>query len=859
MKLVRLIIPTILILIICVISYNTYNNAKTISNNPLSVIPNHSSILIKINEPYKAFGYFKNKKIWRKLNDVFNSEKINYNLNLIENLFKEINLNKDNTLFITLLKDGVSSSGFLLSSELNKEDITKINNYFNIPTLKHINYDNTKIFEVKKDSINFYFTEVKNIICISSSKTIIEDAIKSTNSKYNFTTNKNFINIYNTINNSNEINVIYNFNNLLDLTNDFPIVYKNLLNNINEWVAADMKLKNDKIILNGYNLINYNLSNYSDILNNQDAETINAFKFIPDNTNILFSLGFNKAQKLLSNNNKLLENNNKAWESDKYKREIQNLYKFDYNEFSNHLDNEAGLFICSSNSNEEKRFSYFKTKESIHASSLIQKLIDQEKSKIYLDNEINYINDRKLTSNLFGERFTYNNDNFYIVIDDYFIFSKSSENLEFIIDNYVSGSTLNNNNNFIKFSNNTLSRSNLFIYFNTPKLLGSINKNLNNKLKLDSLQNFTGLSYQITNNKSYQINNLSLYYDEEFKESIKEKWFFQLDTLTDMDPQIVYNHATKENAVLIQDKANKIYYITKNKENNWTIELENPIIGNINQGDFFKNNKIQMIFNTSDKLYMLDRYGRSVEKFPLRLKNSTSLGHSLFDYNKTKRYRIMLAEDNNSITNLDSKGKKVIGWNFTPNNKIQKELHHFKSNEKDFIIKLSDKEIELLAINGSSRLNFKSSEEIIIKNDFIIDNNKNLLFINKANKLLICNLDGSSSEISIESLDTNSCFGFYDLTNQLLFSSNNELFFLDKNFKRVNSIVFNNEIKSIKTFSDYIIIQTEKEIILLKENSIVKGTPLKYEGTYTVTNLSNNEKINILLTRKKVLYNFELE
>jgi len=348
--------------------------------------------------------------------------------------------------------------------------LIKVKDFFNVSSLQHFNYDNTKIYEIENESINIYFTELNNIVCISTSKTIIEDAIKSTNSKYNFTTNKNFINIYNTINNSNEINVIYNFNKLLDLSNDFPIEYKNLLDNINEWVAADMKLRNDKIILNGYNLIDYKLSNYSDILNNQDTETIKAFKFIPDNTNILFSLGFNNAQKLLSNNNKLLENNNKVWESDKYKKEIQNLYKFDYNEFSNHIDNEAGLFICGTNNNEEKKFSYFKTKESIHASSLIQKLIDQEKSKIYLDNEINYINDKKLTSNLFGERFTYNNDNFYIVIDDYFIFSNSSENLEFIIDNYVSGSTLKNNNNFIKFSNNTLSKSNLFIYFNTAQL-----------------------------------------------------------------------------------------------------------------------------------------------------------------------------------------------------------------------------------------------------------------------------------------------------------------------------------------------------------------------------------------------------
>ena len=97
------------------------------------------------------------------------------------------------------------------------------------------------------------------------------------------------------------------------------------------------------------------------------------------------------------------------------------------------------------------------------------------------------------------------------------------------------------------------------------------------------------------------------------------------------------------------------------------------------------------------------------------------------------------------------------------------------------------------------------------------------------------------------------------MTNQLLFSNNSELFFLDKNFNRINSIKFNNKINKIRTYKKYIIIETEKEIILLKGNAIVKGTPLNYDGTYTVTNLSNNESINILLTRNKVLYNFELE
>ena len=73
MKSVRLIIPFLLIVIICIISYNTYNNAKSVSNNPLSVIPNNSALIIKVNKPSKLFSYFENKKIWNKISKIFKS------------------------------------------------------------------------------------------------------------------------------------------------------------------------------------------------------------------------------------------------------------------------------------------------------------------------------------------------------------------------------------------------------------------------------------------------------------------------------------------------------------------------------------------------------------------------------------------------------------------------------------------------------------------------------------------------------------------------------------------------------------------------------------------------------------------
>ena len=35
---------------------------------------------------------------------------------------------------------------------------------------------------------------------------------------------------------------------------------------------------------------------------------------------------------------------------------MQSTFNFDYNEFTNQIDNEAGLFKCGSKSNDEKRF-----------------------------------------------------------------------------------------------------------------------------------------------------------------------------------------------------------------------------------------------------------------------------------------------------------------------------------------------------------------------------------------------------------------------------------------------------------------------------------------------------------------------
>ena len=204
---------------------------------------------------------------------------------------------------------------------------------------------------------------------------------------------------------------------------------------------------------------------------------------------------------------------------------------------------------------------------------------------------------------------------------------------------------------------------------------------------------------------------------------------------------------------MIQDYNNKLYYITENKENRWHKELDDKIIGDISFGDFFKNKKAQMIFNTSKDLYMLDVFGRDVDSYPIKIDNSTNLSHSLFDYNNTKKYRVLIPT-NKQIINLDKKGKKVFGWKHQKQTEsINNTLEHFKIKNKDFIISQSENGIKLLAINGSERLKFDIS---IINNSLQRDDYGNLFAITNDLKLWQGDINGLSTIINVSEIDSNS-------------------------------------------------------------------------------------------------------
>ena len=106
-------------------------------------------------------------------------------------------------------------------------------------------------------------------------------------------------------------------------------------------------------------------------------------------------------------------------------------------------------------------------------------------------------------------------------------------------------------------------------------------------------------------------------------------------------------------------------------------------------------------FNTTDQLHLIDRNGKYVDVF-LKITVLTSIGMSLFDYDKNKKYRIMIVGEDNMLYNLNKKGKIVDGWKFIKTNNRISENPTFRVKNKDYILKLTNNSTtRLLARNGA--------------------------------------------------------------------------------------------------------------------------------------------------------------
>ena len=191
-----------------------------------------------------------------------------------------------------------------------------------------------------------------------------------------------------------------------------------------------------------------------------------------------------------------------------------------------------------------------------------------------------------------------------------------------------------------------------------------------------------------------------------------------------LGPLIVKNHINNSNEIIVQDSQNILYLINNSGQVEWSKKIDGKIIKEINQIDSYKNGKLQLAFVTKKSLYMLDRKGRDVGKFPLKFNDAITKPLSVFDYDNNKNYRLLITQ-NNELYMFDSKGNIIRGFNYDKKGRIITKPKHFRISNKDIIVFKTNDELKILNRRGKVRIKTKrkhnfSENEIFQYQNFLV-------------------------------------------------------------------------------------------------------------------------------------------
>lgn len=313
-------------------------------------------------------------------------------------------------------------------------------------------------------------------------------------------------------------------------------------------------------------------------------------------------------------------------------------------------------------------------------------------------------------TNTFGDLLPKINTKLYTVLDDFIIFSDKNNFLKDIISNYQSNNILPNNEayqNLLKQLSDEVTFQNTF---DTKTLSTLLNATLKTNFKPNDLKNYSHTTYQLIKDDEVIHFNALVQKNKASGKSkkVREEFNLVLDADIAGDIQFVHNHSTNQKDIIVQDVENQLYLISNKGVVLWKRRLNGPILGHIQQIDAFKNGRLQMVFATPKRLYLIDRLGHDVGPFPLKFEDNITLPLAVFDYDNSKNYRFIVTQ-NNALLMYDKLGKRVSGFKYNPKSKIQKSPKHIRHLGKDYIVFNEGKNLQILNRRGEIRVSVKET------------------------------------------------------------------------------------------------------------------------------------------------------
>ncbi|MBP8959987.1 MAG: hypothetical protein KBG40_06125, partial [Bacteroidales bacterium] len=323
------------------------------------------------------------------------------------------------------------------------------------------------------------------------------------------------------------------------------------------------------------------------------------------------------------------------------------------------------------------------------------------------------------TGNIFSANSIFcGKDSLLAFSDNFMVTGDSYEAVEKFLYSNILNRTLSNDDDFHEFESTLPSKSSYFFYFMPHTNLDLLSVCLNDSIfslmkdNLNILKKIRCIGCQLSPSNEMVYITLSLKYVENVIDEAETEWETKLDGSVTGKPFFFVNHNTGATEIVVQDDRNNLYLINAAGRVLWKIPLSERVNGNIYMIDFYANRKNQLFFSGREYLYLIDRNGNYVEKYPVKLRVPAAGPASVFDYENNHDYRIFIPGDDRIIYVYDKYGRVVKGWKpFRTNTPVRTEIKFFRVSGKDYIVVADENSVYFLDRTGNVRL--KTTEPVI--------------------------------------------------------------------------------------------------------------------------------------------------
>lgn len=559
-----------------------------------------------------------------------------------------------------------------------------------VPFDKSIDYSGQTIGIINKQNQTYYTTRIGAYKMFSQSQLVIENGIRNFQKKQRGISSVAFYQLAESRDEDLAVNFLVHPSSISLAKDFFPNTP--LFPDIGrDWIELGMEVDEDGFSLSGVAFLNDSIPDALTLVKEMRPQALSLYKMVPENFTSYLGLAVVDMAQLEDNFNRLSRHTNLPIKQTNLSAMTQ------LNEIAWITAGNDQSVIFRIDETEERFPSFVSTEESamkFRGFSYYKSTLPKEWQTLI---------------NIFGDAFE---PQWGCWHENLLVMSETESGLKNILGNYQDRNTLEGNTAFKKLQEN-LADENSFLWIGNTQNLGKHwqLKKGSPKIKDLPFDDYPLVAFQGVAENGFTHLHFSLQKNLKAKNNggVDNAYTLTLPSNPILPPQWFKNHRKKGMDIVVQDQDNILYLFSNTGKLFWEKKLSGPIIGKVHQVDLYKNNRWQLAFRTADRLTILDRNGKLVKPFNIKLpKSSNPLPLAVFDYDNNRNYRFLISQDRN-LYMYDNRGKKMNGFTLKKvNDNIIGSPKHIRLQSKDYIvIPLENNTLKIVSRTGKDRVKVK--------------------------------------------------------------------------------------------------------------------------------------------------------